>query len=87
MSRLILPVDTHSSFVVALMEPPGFRVQAVVHEMLPGIEQYRRLFSADKRCADELAAFYDDVMKELHTGHQLFALALEDVTAVQASLF
>lgn len=79
------PVD--SLFYVGHVEPPGFRVSVVTGLMLPGVELSKRAFRADKRCPDELAALYDDVLHEVRISQQLFALCLEDVTQVQTRLF
>lgn len=55
-------------------------------QTLPGADLYTQQYRAGCDQADELAALYDDACRDIHMCENLFALVLEDVTAVQLKM-
>jgi hypothetical protein len=82
-----IPVVPELFFYAGVFEPPGWHVRGVAGLVLPGVDEWKRRFSADRRAPDELAALYDDLTHSMRTNKQLFELGLEDVCRVQLELY
>lgn len=74
-------------FWIGGLDVPGWSQRLRGGLVLPGVEEERVRFSADRRCPDELAALYGDVEHWMRRSQQMMYLWLESVCQVQTSVF